>query len=284
MASPATPLGARRQGSARSLIPTISLGGLRSLAARANFWRVQRSTSNTNAAAEEPSHSALSSKSFFSSFGGLEVASVEGLPGCRFCFEVKAGPSVSGYLVSCEQAQVTVDAYPLTAPRPPCDSAVTFKSEKVFRAVITKKLSDTAAVVTGRMKVTGSMAKLDILEPLLDKVSNAAAEEVNSSAGDGDEDTIEEEETEVWKTLKPSNEPTNVLSRQFWARHFSSDALVASWLWLLASFFYLGMIIIHLTQINSNTSTMALVNYNVQMVSGVARSIACTFLWTLCGL
>ena len=244
------------------------------MAARAHFWRVQRSTSSTDTAAAEPSQSALTSKSFFSSFGGLEVASVEGLSGCRFCFEVKAGPVVSGYLVSCEQAHVTVEAYPLTAARPPCDSAVTFKSEKVFRAVITRKMSDTAAVVTGRMKVTGSMAKLDILEPLLDKVSDAAAQAVNFDAEDnGGKELNEEEEADVWKTLKPSVEPTNVMSRQFWARHFSSDALVASWLWLLASFFYLGMIIVHLMQISSNTSTITLVNYNMQLVSGVAQSI-----------
>ena len=140
--------------------------------------------------------------------------------------------------------------------RPACVVALSFKTEKVFRAIIEKRMSDTVAVVSGRLKIYGDDKKLDLLEPLWEhmeaKLGEAGAGSEETKGGvdvEADDDSVDgADEEEAWESLTPLVEPRNPCTRRFWARHFGTDALACAWLWLVASVFYLWMILLHVRQ------------------------------------
>ena len=205
----------------------------------------------------------IHSTDFFMGFAGFPTP--DNIRGMDFCFEVL--PS-DGFHMRNDGPTIVVERYTPPPPkqakakdaRPACVVALSFKTEKVFKAIIEKRMSDTVAVVSGRLKIYGNDKKLDLLEPLWDQMEAKLAEsgvvgggnssgiEAGPGAEGGEDEDGDGDEEEAWESLTPSVEPRNPCTRRFWARHFGTDALACAWLWLLASVFYLWMICLHVEQ------------------------------------
>ena len=85
---------------------------------------------------------------------------------------------------------------------------------------------------------------------------------------DDDDDDIDEE-ARIIATFKPSVEPTDPRTRACWVRHLGTDMLVASYLYLLSSLFYM-FLCLHML-------SMSLSNADAADPSKIAHSIATSF-------
>ncbi len=127
-----------------------------------------------------------------------------------------------------------------------------YKDRKTFSKIETGKLNDTVAFVTGRIGISGEMSKWDPIEPIWQQAKEKATERkkmLQTSMGNNeeiieDEEEEEEEEEEIDEeariiaTFKPEVEPIDPRKREFWMRHFGTDALVSSYLFLVSSVAY----------------------------------------------
>ena len=132
-----------------------------------------------------------------------------------------------------------------------------FKDRKIFNKLETGKLSEMSAFVTGKVKSSGSYSAWDGLTEVWNEAKERITERKKNlnlgygSTGDDMEDDPEDEEEEeeeevdeealIIATYKPEIEPKNPLKKDFWKRHFGTDALVSSYLYLIASIFYMFM-------------------------------------------
>ncbi len=133
-----------------------------------------------------------------------------------------------------------------------------YKDRKTFSKIETGKLSDTVAFVTGRIVISGEMSKWDPIEPIWQQAKERATESkkklqaamgnedttLNDEDDDDDEEEEVDEEARIIATFKPEVEPIDPRKREFWVRHFGTDALVSSYLFLISSMAY-NMVCIH---------------------------------------
>jgi len=134
-----------------------------------------------------------------------------------------------------------------------------YKDRKIFSKIETGKLKDMVAYVTGKIALTGDTSKWDGIEScwnearerVLDnkrKAQISMGDDVGAGVNttlyesDEDEDDDEEddadEEARIMALFAPEVEPTDPRKKEFWMRHFGTDALVSSYLFVLSSIFY----------------------------------------------
>jgi len=166
---------------------------------------------------------------------------------------------------------------------------VWYKDRKVFSKIESGKLSDMAAFVTGRIAASGDTSKFDAIDQPWKDAKDKAAEKKKTSgngAENNDDDDEEEEEEEVDQeakiiaTFKPDVEPTDPRTKEFWKRHFGTDMLVASYLYLISSIFFVFLAVgnyFRTTQ-KLDKETMAHETYmSIQAHSGVNIFMAALF-------
>jgi len=140
---------------------------------------------------------------------------------------------------------------------------VWYKNRKIFSKIESGKLSDGVAFVTGKIGVSGDSTKFDLIETIWKDAKEIATEskkkrimeatlagtdieyglpEDEEKDDDDDEEEVDEE-ARILATFKPEIEPTNPLTKAFWRRHFGTDALVSSYLFLLSTIGYQGVML-----------------------------------------
>ena len=123
-----------------------------------------------------------------------------------------------------------------------------YKDRKTFSKIESGQLSDMVAYVTGRIAVSGDDSKWNKIDSFWKEAKERITERrknLNTHGLNGDlileeEDDEEEvdEEARIMATFKPEVEPTDIRKREFWMRHIGTDALVATYLFLLSSIGY----------------------------------------------
>lgn len=161
-----------------------------------------------------------------------------------------------------------------------------YKDRKTFSKIESGKLSDMVAFVTGKISVSGDPSKWDGIEPSWNdakervtvrrKALNVAGGggeedgELEAEAEDEEEDDIDEE-ARIIATFKPDVEPRDPRKREFWKRHFGTDFLVTSYLFLLSSLAYNFFTINKF--LSSATSATDVANF----VSGIFYSVGAIY-------
>jgi hypothetical protein len=133
---------------------------------------------------------------------------------------------------------------------------VWYRDRKVFSKIETGKMSDMAAFVTGKIAASGDSSKWEDIDTIWKEAKEKAQErkkklqlvnggsdglmpigEQGDDVDDDDDDEEEEidEEARIIATYKPEVEPMDPRKIEFWKRHFGTDALVASYLFLISS-------------------------------------------------
>jgi len=162
---------------------------------------------------------------------------------------------------------------------------VWYKDRKLFSKIETGKMSDMTAFVTGRIAMSGDSSPWDNIESIWIEAKEKAKERKEKFQATGglmelpalgediddedDDDDAIDEEARIIATFKPSVEPTDPRTRAFWVRHLGTDMLVASYLYLLSSIFYM-FLCLHML-------SMSLSNADAVDPSKVAHGIANSF-------
>lgn len=251
-----------------SKIISSSIGGLRALV-RDAYWCQPIDFSLGTTQHQEPAEELkpIASSDYFNGLNDMPVP--DDAVGCVFCFEIATDSD--GFQVSCNDGpKIIVTTYPRkTGLSPECTLQLIWKSEKVFAAIAAKRMSETVAVVTGRLKFQGDVNKMEPLVPLWEEL-HARLMDGQPAALPGEDDADEEEDPdEIWKGMKPSVEPRNPCTKDFWVRHFSTDALVGSWLWLASAVIYAVITIIHVIDLTEHSPNYKYWNYYCQLVAAV---------------
>ena len=127
-----------------------------------------------------------------------------------------------------------------------------YRDRKIFSKIESGKMSDMAAFVTGKVAVSGDMSAWDKIETTWAEAKKRATErkkmislEQNAATGAEEQEEVEEvedeeeeeedEEAKIIATFKPEKEPMDPRKKAFWMRHFGTDALVSSYLFLWSS-------------------------------------------------
>ena len=146
-----------------------------------------------------------------------------------------------------------------------------YKDRKVFSKIESGKLKEMVAYVTERIITSDDMPVFEKLEKIwsdakenakrrkkeqgsenrareLPSTNSEDLEDVKESDEEEDDEDDEEvdEEARIIATYKPEVEPTDPSKIEFWKRHFGTDALVSSYLFLLSSLFYFWLTIYNL--------------------------------------
>ena len=224
---------------------------------------------------------AASSVSFFNAFDGRAVPPE--LEGLAFAFEV--GGVREGWLLDCgdgDRGTAAVTRFAAGAA-PAASASLRYRDEATFLQIERKRLSVTAAMMTGKLAASGDVRKLELLDAFWDK---AKAEAFQGGAGGGGGDgggggaggyvpTAAEEEAQVVAALAPRAEPTNACTAVFWKRHFGTDALVGSWLFLISSIFYL-LYAVDLCVTDASTTLSAVMSYG-NLVSAIGFTVGSAY-------
>ena len=160
-----------------------------------------------------------------------------------------------------------------------------YKDRRTFSKIETGKLKDMVAFVTGRIALSGSQSSWEGIEPCWDQAKKRVQERRNqlgilSGNGhdangnyddvDDDEDDGIDEEARIIATYKPEVVPRDPRKIEFWKRHFGTDMLVGSYLWMISSAAYMFYTIYRLKN-DMNAHTIA------NAVAGVLYTLASVY-------
>ena len=120
-----------------------------------------------------------------------------------------------------------------------------YKDRKLFSKIESGKMSDMVAFITGKIAISGSQSKWEGIDSTWAKAKEQVTERRKLTGGDvgggeaGGEESEEEEEVDeeanIIAMYKPEVEPRDPRTREFWKRHFGTDFLVTSYLFLIST-------------------------------------------------
>ena len=199
-----------------------------------------------------------SSDALFAAFAGRPVP--DELAGLTFAFEVGGGGD--GWLLDCAEDAAATSRFPAGAAPEGLTGHLRYRDEATFQRIETKELSVATAMMTGKLRAAGDLKKMERLDAFWDdaKASVQKVAALTAAAGGKRPPTPEEEEAEILKALAPRVEPRNPCTAVFWKRHFGTDALVGSYLFLLSSVIYLAYAI-YLCMYDTATTLDAIMSY-----------------------
>lgn len=206
-------------------------------------------------------------------FGHLHGRAVEDeLRGLKFAFEV--GGIESGWLLDCSRGGAgVVTRYAVQRGRVGGGAAgvtasAQYRDVEAFRRVESGEQNEMAAVMTGALVARGDVKQFGKMDAMWRATKLALGGKRLTDEGHA----ADAEERAVVEALSPVRTPWNPCSGAFWRRHFGTDALVGSWLFLISSAVYLGLGVVLVEEAWGGTAS-AQINAWVNAFSGLGFTL-----------
>jgi len=183
----------------------------------------------------------------------------EPMRGLVFAFEI--GGVDRGWLLDCSRGSDAVvsrfAAGGAAALSPPPTAALRYRDKATFARIEAGEMAEMTAVMSGALICRGDLAKLSRLSPMW--VAMQAELGMGAAVGFGDL----EGEARALAALRPARAPRDPCRVAFWRRHCGTDALVGSWLFVVASAFYLllGAILVRVSVVAPAGAAFAVAAY-----------------------